>query len=169
MKKTIRILSIIAVVLAGLSLLLLLATIPLQRTLGGSIFGYPEELLAILPQFPLLPFLNCFMQTSCMALLVICCGNKKGGIWLEVLTLTLLMLVLPTISRIATPLYTAVLGRFGTMQIAANSLVSNIASFCLVPASLGQALAYVTCGMSIAFKKLSKKGIPEATAQESAG
>lgn len=35
--------------------------------------------------------------------------------------------------------------------------ISEISSYCLIPSDLGQALACISCGMSIAFKKMSKK------------
>ena len=154
MKKTIRIMAIIAVVLAGLSIILILASIPFQSMLAREVYGYPEDLVEILPRFPLLSFLICFLRTACIALLIICCGNKKGGIWLELLILGCLVIILPSISQIVSPLYTVLLSRVGSQYLAANSVVTNIANFCLIPSNWGQALAYVTCGMSIAFKKI---------------
>lgn len=154
MKKTIRIMAIIAVALAGLSIILILASIPFQSMLAREVYGYPEDWVETLPQFPLISFLICFLRTACIALLIICCGNKKGGIWLELLILGCLVIILPSISQIVSPLYTVLLSRMGDQYLAANSVVTNIANFCLIPSNWGLALAYVTCGMSIAFKKI---------------
>jgi hypothetical protein len=156
MQKTIRVLAIIAVALATFSLMLLLASIPLQRMLAREVYGYHDDFMGALPQFPLIPFLSCFLRGGCMALLIICCGNKKGGIWLELLTLVFLVMVLPVITQITSLSYNVFLGTMSTQHIATNAVVTNIANFCLIPSNLGQALAYVTCGMSIAFKKMSR-------------
>ncbi|MBQ7045535.1 MAG: hypothetical protein IJN65_03475 [Clostridia bacterium] len=155
MKKTIRIMTIIAVVLAGFSLILILTSIPFQSMLAREVYGYPEDVVEALPQFPLLSFLICFLRTACIALLIFCCGNKKGGIWPELLILGCLVIILPSISQIVLPLYTELLRRMGSQHLIANSVVTNIANFCAIPSNLGQALAYVTCGMSIAFKKIN--------------
>ena len=113
MKKTIRIMAIIAVALAGFSLILILASIPFQSMLAREVYGCSEDLVETLPRFPLLSFSICFLRTACIALLIICCGNKKGGIWLELLILGCLVIILPSISQIISPLYTVLLSRMG--------------------------------------------------------
>ncbi len=155
MKKTIRIMAIIAVVLAGFSLILILASIPFQSMLASKVYGYPENLVETLPRFPLLSFLICLLRTACIVLLIICCGNKKGGIWPELLILGCLVIIIPSISQIVSPLYNVLLGHMGSQYLVANSVVTHIANFCSIPSNWGQALAYVTCGMSIAFKKIN--------------
>ncbi len=155
MKKTIRIMAIIAVSLAGFSLILILASIPFQSMLAREVYGYHEDLVEALPQFPLLSFLICFLRTACIALLIICCGNKKGGIGLELLILGCLVIILPLISQFVSQLYTVLLSRIDRQYLVANYVVTNIANFCSIPSNCGQAHAYVTCGMSIAFKKIN--------------
>ena len=90
-------------------------------------------------------------------MLILCCGNKKGGIWLEILLLVVLAIVLPIVNSAALNVYSAFIIRFGAAKSMANSVVSLIASFCCYSADLGQTLAYITCGMSIAFKAMNKK------------
>jgi len=155
MKKTIRIMAIISVVLAGFSLILILASIPFQSMLAREVYGCSEDLVETLPRFPLLSFSICLLRTACIALLIICCGNKKSGIWPELLILGCLVIIIPLISQIVSPLYNVLLGHMGSQYLAANSAVTNIANFCSIPSNWGQALAYVTCGMSIAFKKIN--------------
>ncbi len=157
MCKTIRMMAIIAVALVGFSLILLLATIPFQSMFAREFYGYPVDLIEALPRFPLLSFLFCFLRAACMALLIICCGNKKGSIWLELIIFGCLAIILPAIIKIASPLYSVLLSRMDRQYLVANSVVTNIANLCLIPSNWGQALAYVTCGMSIAFKKMGRK------------
>lgn len=157
MQKTIRILAIIATALVALSLMLLVVSIPLQGVIAKEIFGYPSYVIEELPQFPLMFFLSNLLRVGCIGLLIICCGNKKGGIWLEILIMIILAIVLPVIDNVALRLYTVVLGRYGSEKIMINSLITQIANYCAYPSGLGHTLAYITCGMSIAFKTLSKK------------
>ena len=157
MQKTIRVLAIIAAVLVGISLFLLVASMPFQRAISTQIYRYPADMAAELPLFPLIPFVTCLLEAGCVALLIICCGNKNGGIWLEILVVAVLAIVLPAINNVATQVYATVLGRFGSEKIVANSIVSVISSYCRFPADWGLVLAYITCGMSIAFKVISKK------------
>ena len=157
MQKTIRVLAIIATALVAVTLLLLVVSMPFQGVIAKEIFNYPPYVIAELPKFPLMSFLSCLLRTGCIGLLIICCGNKKGGIWLEILIIVILAIVLPVMDNIASQLYTVVLGRYGSEKIMINSLITQIANYCAYPSGLGHVLAYITCGMSIAFKTLSKK------------
>ena len=157
MQKFIRIMAIIAVALVGLSLFLLLTTIPFQRMIADGVFGCPDVALDRLPMFPLVPFLNCFLRLGCMALLIICCGNRRGGIWLELIVFVSLVAVLPAVSQGVSLVYNQLVGRMGDYHLVANTMVSNISNYCLAPAGWGQAIAYAVCGMSIVFKRMSKE------------
>lgn len=157
MQKKIRIFAIIATALIGLSVILLVTSLLFQETFAKVVFNYSDEMLSAFPQFPLIPFLTCLLKTGCAALLIICCGNKKGGIWLEIVVIVALANVLPLLNYIGSIFYTSSIGKYGGYeQVAAYSITSSLASFCLIPANLGIVLAYLTCGMSIAFKKMSK-------------
>ncbi len=157
MQKAIRLLSIIATALVGLSLILLVASIPFQRVIARDIYNSPADMIAGLPQFPLLPFLFCLLRAGCVAVLIVCCGNKKGGFWLEILICVLLAIVFPAIYNIASLFCISLIVKFGELRLAAYTTVSNLASYFCYPANLGEILAYITCGMSIAFKVMSKK------------
>ena len=157
MQKFIRIAAAVAVALMGVSLLLLLVTVAMQPTIGRWL-NYPADVLGVLPRFPLIPALFCCLRLGCVALLLSCCGNKKGGIWLEVIVFICLAMILPAFNSVATYSHQILVGnRMGAAYIAANALVSNIASCCMISAGIGQALAYATCGMSVIFKKMNKK------------
>ena len=158
MQKFIRIMAIAATILVGLSLLLLLIAYPFQNWIVKAIYGgYPQLMEGVLPLFPWLDFLFMSLELGCMLLLIVCCGNKRGGIWLEIIFFALFAMVLPGISRIVNPMYTLWMNRLGSAQVVAYSYVNNITSLCSIPSNLGHALAFVTCGMSIVFKRMSKK------------
>ena len=157
MQKFMRIMAIVAVALAALSLTLLLLTIPLQQWIGEAL-NYPEESLAALPMLPVLPFVFTLLRTACMALLLVCCGRKKGGVWLEIAVFACLTVVIPSISQFVTPMYSQLLVNMrGSAFVAANSVVNQIANMCQTPLSYGQAIAYAVCGMSFVFKRMSGK------------
>lgn len=164
MQKLIRILAIGAAALIATSLFLLIATIPFQRSIGEFLYGASDEVLSGLPQIPLLPLLYGFLRLGCVVPLIFCCGNKKGGIWLEIVAFAALCVVIPLLSFFLSPLYAMLIARFqGAASVMAYTTVENIANFCMIPAGLGQSLAYAVCGMSIVFKRMSKKAeVPPA-------
>ena len=153
MQKVIRILAIIAAALGALSTVLLLLSMPFQQLLTEHLYGLSGETLDMLPQFPLIPFIFTMLRTGLMAILIICCGNQKGGIWLEIVICGVLLLVLPALYALAHTLYTTlVINMRGYAFATAQNVVYTLADRCMTPAGWGQALAYLTCGMSIAFK-----------------
>lgn len=158
MQKFIRILAIAAAVLVALSFLLILVSFPLQRVIAGTWLQYPDSILGIMPIFPLDSFVNCFLLLGCMILLVVCCGNKKGGIWLEILVLAAMVLVLPSLSTLLSYVQNIIIAMArGEAFIAANSVASRICAYCMYPGNLGRSIALVVIGMSIAFKHMNKK------------
>lgn len=160
MDKVIRILAIVATALVVLSLLLMLITIPFQGLIAQYLLGYPEDVLSFLPQFPLMPFLTTLMRLLPVALLILCCGSKKGGYWLEILVFVALVIVLPPLTSFLTTGYSFVLNNtihHSAYEVVSSSVVNIISNFCQVPASGGYALAYCACGMSIVYKALSNR------------
>jgi hypothetical protein len=157
MQKVIRIVAIIAVILVALSLLLLLATIPFQQSLGR-LWSTSDDVLALLPIFPLAQFVPCFMLLGCAILAVVFGGNKKGGIWLEILVFAAVALALPVMRGLLSYVQTVAIGHYrGSVYLVANATAAQIASYCMWPANLGNSLVLVVCGMSIVFKRMSQK------------
>lgn len=157
MQKTTRILSIISVVLVFASLVLLIASMPLQKMLATAIYHYPNEMVAALPMFPVVPFITCLLQLGCIVLLFIGCGSKGNAFWAEILVIVLLAVVLPVINGVAQTLYVGIIGRFGSDKALAVTAANQIATLCSNPANWGIVLGYITCGMSIASKVIAKK------------
>ncbi|MBR5473145.1 MAG: hypothetical protein IKU82_04060 [Clostridia bacterium] len=158
MQKFIRIMAIVATVLIGGSFLLILLSLLFQRSIATNILGCSAETISCFPQIPVPQLLLCFLRLVCVALLIACCGNKKGGIWVEVIILICLVTVLPGINAIISPLYSKLVTYTqGIDAYVAYSTSNTITTFCLIPSGWGTTLAYITCGMSIAFKHMSKK------------
>lgn len=154
MQKGIRIMAVVSAALAATSLVLLFVSVPLQRGLIGLFLSAGDWMNDYLPLFPILPVVFCFLRTGAMALLPVCCGNKRGGIWLEVLVLVVLVAVLPVANYLASIVQTNLMMTMrGEAYMAVSSAVDSVATYCMIPAGLGQALACVACGMSIAYKK----------------
>lgn len=158
MQKFIRVTAIIAVVLVALSFLLLLISIPFQQTIAAKVFGSPHDAVSIMPVVPWVTVTNCIWLLGCAILAVVFGGNKKGGIWLEILVFAAVALVLPMMTALLGNVQNVVMAQArGTSYIAANAVANQIASYCMAPGNLGQSLILTVCGMSIVYKRMSKK------------
>lgn len=157
MQKFIRILVIIATVLVGISFSLLFISILFQLPIA-KYYNYPNEAIGLLPQIPVAQILICFLRLVCVALLIVCCGNKKGGVWMEIILFVLMLTLLPLIDVSAPTIYNKMIVYLrGTYFIMANNISNSIASYCLIPANIGLIISYFACGMSIMFKHMNKK------------
>lgn len=158
MQKFIRVMAIVALVLVALSFLLLLGTLPFQRVLAEKVLKPAPDVLALLPIFPLAAFIGCILLLGCAILAVVFGGNQKGGIWLEILVLIAVALVVPFISGFLDSLLTPFLATArGSLYVAAGATANQIANACMWSANLGESLMLVVCGMSMVYKRMSKK------------
>ena len=99
MKIFARITAAVAVLLIICSLLLLTVTTLLQGPIAGCFSDIrqfmPEWLLTWKINVPWMAFLTCFMQILCIAPMIFLAGRKKGGIWIEIVLLALLLVGIP--------------------------------------------------------------------------
>lgn len=157
MQKFIRVTAIIALALLCLSLLLLICTLPFQQTLAR-LFNSSDEVLGLLPIFSWSQFVNCFLLTGCAILAVVFGGNRKGGIWLEIVVFMAAALALPLLTTALSNMQTILFGNIrGSAYVAALSSSALIAEWCMWPGNLGRCLMLSVCGMSIVYKRMSKK------------
>lgn len=156
MQKLIRILAIVACVLVAVSLFLMVASMPFKTVLGRLLVS-SEQILAAMPLAHWPSLVYGLLLFGCTALLIVCCGNKKGGIWLELLVIVLVAVVLPLASRGMNLWYSWWVNARGEYYGAANSISATLANYCMAPARVGNSLAYVVAGMSILFKHMSKE------------
>ena len=155
MQKFIKILAIIAMALVALSLLLILITLPLQRTFGQAM-EYSDDIVSLLPIFPLQTFLLGLVNLGLLILLM-CMAAKTKSFWAEILVFAMLAVVLPGVSRVTGPMESVMLSSVkGSLYIAARNVSNQLVSYCTIPSSLGCALGYAVCGMSIVYKKMHK-------------
>ena len=142
----------------GTSFILLVLSIPFQELIAIHILGYSSKMVDYFPQIPVTQLLSCFLRLICVSLLIACCGNKKGGLWLEIIILVSLIFVIPSVNLVTSFVYPKVILHLqGISAYAAYSEANTFATFCLIPSNLSIPIAYVACGMSIAFKRMSKK------------
>lgn len=157
MQKTIKAIAVIAVILVALAFLLLLIGIPLQRTIAMKVFSYSEEMASYLPIVPFSQLLRCLLLLGCAILLMVCAG-KKGIILPEILLLVVLLFVIPSVNTFLPSLITRMLAYTkGDYYVAANSVADMISNYCTLPATLGNSLALVVCGINMVYKKMSKQ------------
>ena|GEM_PF-6875094 len=156
MKKQIRIMAFISTAMMALSLILLIISFPFQEEIASWIHG-GSVIERFSPYFPLMQFLNCLSRTVLAALLIIFSGNKKFGIMSEILILVALIAVIPIMNFFLQNINHQLFVNREIDKVVSYNLVSQISSYLLLPSLLGSALAYVTCGMSIAFKSMNKE------------
>ena len=164
MQKLIRIMAIVATGLMALSLVLLLVSMIFQP-LVVDLMAYPEAVKEYLPVIPVDELLSGFLQMICVGLLIICCGSKKGGPWLELTVMVVLVAGWPIVREILSVLFMGLVNIFGfrygvdigATAAMAQTIKGMLTEYCMIPANLGKIIAYVACGMSIAFKHMNKK------------
>ena len=164
MKKPILILSIIAIVLAILSLLWATALL----------FGFWEQVCVflynvsagVIAEGPILPIGNTVYMVGCTVLIVIAyiCSKYSKTILGEIVSVVLLSIVLPIVTyRLSIAQMKEITSGFGTYTVVtALNIATNISGFARSLMNVAAALCFVVCGMSIAEKAIIKKTAPKA-------
>ena len=155
MKSTIRVLSIISAVTLLLTFIANAICIVFQQSLG-SVFGYPTSMLE--GQF-VIPSGIAVYSICILAVAVLQCftaGNKKIGIWADLAIGAVIIVVLPALQKILSLVQSAAYGRLGSSYSVALSSVNNLCSIPQGIAAVAVGLALITCGMSIAYKRLGR-------------
>lgn len=154
MNKFIRIVAIVSAVLMGVSAILLIVVLCCQNSLSHLI-STSDFSAFIVPGGPVIRILCSLGMAVLMCFFL---GNKKVGIWFDILSFALIGFVFPFICSIVnyfeTMMYTRVNGE---MLMAARSAVMSL---CNVPQFIAQAavtILLLMCGMSIAYKRLTKE------------
>lgn len=150
MKKTIRVFSVLAMILAGLCMLALLVCICAQRPLMMAYNQMPEVLGTFyIPAGALMYALGVILAAG-----LLLAGMNMGGIVMEIFSV-LAIAFAPVIQSMATMVQTTVVGQMkGVTYLAGISAMNSLSS---VPVSVGgfaAVLIVLTCGMSIACKKM---------------
>ena len=159
MQKLIRILSILCLALMVISLVLTVGCILLQKPLIDLIYG---KSVATAPMaVPVSPIVYSLLSILTFGLLCLVAGNRRIGIWADLILLSANALVLPgmnfALSLVQNLAGTAMANARGVAAIVANSAVNNFCTYTMLPGGLGMRLTLVVCGMSIVLKLLEKR------------
>ena len=152
MKKTIRALSVVALILAGLCLVLLITCICIQKTLLP-IYSASETVLENF-YVPIAPIVNVFGLLIAAFFLLL--GTNMDIILMEILSPALIFTT-PILSALTSFWQTSFVGRFyGSVFLAGLGAVSQICEFPMYVGNLARVVIVLVCGMSIVWKKMSK-------------
>ena len=150
MKKTIRVFSVLALILAGLCMLALLVCICAQKALLP-IYGAPEEVLG---RFYFPAGAAVFAAGVLVAAILLMAGNNKHGILMEIIV-AILVFVTPTMQSLMSTMQPMMAGRYGgSAFLAGMSAMNALSSLPLGCGRLALTLLTLVCGMSIAYKKM---------------
>ena len=153
MRKTPRVLSVIATVIAAICLLGILVCVVLQKLLLPLMSAAPEAIERfIVPVGPVLYVLGVFLV---LLMLTVATSTRKTGYWMEILCAVLLAL-LPSLQSGVTLLQNMLMGNYGASQLVAFSVVSSLCSIPVGAVYFAVVLALLACGMSIADKRSQK-------------
>ena len=151
MKKTIRILAILAEALAVVSMIALVSVIAMQEQLKTLYTTAP----GVVSRFaiPMGPNVYVVCVMAALVLLIVAAWSKNNSIWPELITV-LLLTVSPWMQKGAVLLQNMVWGQmYGAEAMAALSVMQTMSEIPLTVAHLAVTLALITCGMSIGRKK----------------
>ena len=149
MKKTIRVFSVLALILAGLCMLALLVCICAQKALLP-IYGTPEEVMG---RFYFPAGAAVFAAGVLAAAILLVAGNNKHGIFMEIVV-AILVFVTPSMQSLMATMQPMMAGRYGTVFLAGMSAMNALSSLPLGCGRLALTLLTLVCGMSIAYKKM---------------
>ena len=150
MKKTIRVFSVLALILAGLCMLALLVCICAQKALLP-IYGAPEEVLG---RFYFPAGAAVFAAGVLVAAILLVAGNNKHGIFMEIVV-AILVFVTPSMQSLMSTVQPMMAGRYGgSVFLAGMSAMNALSSLPLGCGRLALTLLTLVCGMSIAYKKM---------------
>ena len=153
MNKLIKLLSIIAIATVAVSAFLLIVFIAFQGSIT-SIFGVGNIYVFTLPAAQIFYILS----AVCLAVFTfLTAGNKKIGIWAEIIIFGYACLILPSVNRLIGLFQNLYFGKFGGSDLIASA--ASVSSICSVPVGIAAAsisLIILVCGMSFAYKRLTK-------------
>lgn len=157
--KLVKILSIVSAGIMLLALLVFFCCVILQKPLVRLFMKGIENVSVFL--FPFDAFCSLAGGVLLSIALIFVAGNKKIGVWADVLVLALSAVVKPVavylISLLQNLFVTRTVLAMGSQAIAYNSSLNTAVSAFTSFASLGAVILYVVCGMSIILKLSAKQ------------
>lgn len=154
MNKTIRILSVIVLILACLGLFLLAVCVGAQKVLQPLFYGHMDAGEFVIPVAQIIYGLGVF---AVAVLLVV--GRENPGIGLQIVSV-ILIAVLPQVQTLLSTVQTQAMGRvMGSSALASISIVNAMCNTVLSVSRTAALLALVVCGMLFALKKTQKQNL----------
>lgn len=154
MKKLTKILTFISLGIIAASVMAVLLSYVYRVPLMELLFHRGQELPMTIPAAGAVSLVG---QLGAMIWLCICVGDRRFGIWSELMAAGWLSVVLPAIVRVLSYVQTALLGRaMGTDYMLALTYTNNIWSYATAFNGIAVALALLVCGLSIADKHVAK-------------
>ena len=154
MKKLTKTLSFISLGVIGASCMAVLLCCVYSKPLMELFFHRGEELPTVIPVADAVLLLG---HLAAMIWLCVCVGNRRFGIWSELLAAGWLGAVLPGAYQMLAYVQSILLGKaMGTDYMIAQSYMSNLWNYATVLNWVAVAMALVVCGLSIASKHFEK-------------
>ena len=165
MKITAKVLTIVATAILLLSALGLLVCIVFQEPLIQLLFGYSKQdsvfyytdsiftLIAKIPAADIV-YLTVLLLTGVVLCLTVCA--KRVGWWTEIIALAALV-VNPAINWLIQQIQWRFIAEGYTYENIYYSYLNNLVSFATTFVGFAMMLLLVACGMSIAYKHLTRK------------
>ena len=183
MKIFTKILAVFAVLLILLSLTLLLVTTVFQVEISTALilpFGRRDTFLEKNPVIPIGTFLACILEILFVAPMIFLAGRKRGGIWVEIGLLLLMLLTIPVTKALGDFLgwyivyginrdFSSIGELFYNYYYwwhSPNPYVTNLKSTSIIyemmsrlngPAEFAQILAFIVYGISMGLRLKDKK------------
>lgn len=154
MKKVLKILPIISLVTVILHIQLMLLCLLFRGPLAEWLYGYGKDELPLV--IPVSSVLQVFGQLAAMVWLFYCIGNRKFGIWAELLGAGWLSVVLPLLINVISMFESRFLGRIGYEHLAARNALLTLWSYAGQLCGYAVPVALIACGMSMAYKYFVK-------------
>ena len=155
MKKLMKILTFISLGIVATSVLAVMLCYVYRGPLMKLFFQAGMELPTVIPVSNAVVLTG---QLGAMIWLCICIGDRRFGIWAELLAAGWLAVVLPVISRLLSYLQVMAGRALGTDYLLAQNYMSNLWSYATIFNGVAVALALVVCGASMAERHILKRG-----------
>ena len=151
MKKLLKILTFISLGILGTSVMAVLLCYVYRVPLMQLFFHTGMELPAVVPAAGAVTLVG---QLGAMIWLCFCVGERRFGLWAELLAAGWLGVVLPGIARVLSWVQSVVLSRgLGLDYLSAYSYMNTLWSYATILNGVAVALALVVCGLSMAYKR----------------
>jgi hypothetical protein len=155
MKKLMKILTVISLGVVATSVLAVMLCYVFRVPLLELVFNTGSELPVVVPVANAVLLVG---QLGAMIWLCVCIGDRRFGIWAELLAVGWLAVVLPGISRLLSYVQVMAGRALGTDYLLAQNYMSNLWSYATIFNGVAVALVLVVCGASMAERHILKRG-----------